>query len=59
MADLVLVTAPDVEIPKDIADRAAEEGRRVIRSRIAPRGYLYECDLDVLSPVPDEWLEHT
>lgn len=55
--DLVLVCAPDAEIPADVAERADGEGRRVIRSRLAPPGYLYECDLDCMSPVPDEWHE--
>ena len=55
--DLVLVCALDAEIPAEHELRAADEGRRVLRSRLAPPGYLYECDLDDLWPVPDEWLE--
>lgn len=57
MSDLVLICGPDATIPADVAARAAEEGRRVLRSRFAKPGYLYECDLESMSPVPDEWHE--
>jgi hypothetical protein len=54
--DLVLVCAPGATIPPEIASRAEREGRRVLRSRLAPPGYLYECDLDAEPVVPDEWV---
>lgn len=55
--DLVLVCAPDAEVPAEIAERAEREGRRVLRSRLAPKDYMHEFDLDEIWPVPDEWLK--